>query len=251
MKNPLLCLVSLLLGCGCSFFLKRIKLNYTRDESYSSRDFKDQKLFMAPLFLETIFAANPEDVIHGYPGENIAPEKRLFKYYRPIFIDSLNAAVARSKFHGLQPLPIERYSEWIDLPARDVDLKVGDDSIVTTFRIPDAKALESRGFKQDILILIERLELKTIQGQIYDVHVDHPGPGGISDPYMPKTVTGGESSYLVASAKVVVWDYRENRGILYGTVTEKTLFRWDLGRKHWNASAGDLAKKIIQRAKYL
>jgi hypothetical protein len=54
---------------------------------------------------------------------------------------------------------------------------------------------------------------------------------------------------LEANADLVVWDYKNDAPVFYGTVTKKIAFQIAMGRKHWDESARALAKRIILSVK--
>ena len=58
-------------------------------------------------------------------------------------------------------------------------------------------------------------------------------------------------SNLEVNAKIMIWDFENNMPVFYGPVSTKIEFHFGLSRKHWDESAGTLARKLVVAAKCL
>jgi hypothetical protein len=240
--------ITLVLGCG--FFFHRIELPYTRNGKYSTYDFKGQKVFIAPIFRGNIFVSNAEDATDDFGGK-LSADELVTRNYLPIFLDTMKKSISGKDVVVMSDSLIRKYEDWTGLASKEVELDVGDRHLLTKFRIPDKTSLEKFGFKDDILIIIEQLAFNRNSVQTGYAGGEVPITKRVTYSYQYDYMETKESASLGAKAKVIIWNYRENDGILYGIVPEKTVFRLAMQRKHWDESAASLSKKIIRLAKWL
>lgn len=236
---------------GCGIFFQKNKLPYTRNDEYAAYDFKDQKVFVAPIFRENVYVSNVEDAADDLGEPQLSANELVVKYYLPIFLDSLKQGIKDKEVVILSDSLVDKYEAWAGLESQEVELEVGDDRVRTRFRIPTPTALKKFGFDEDILILVEQLAFNRNSVRMGKGGEDIPITPRLKYSYEYDYLETKESASLGVKAKVLIWNYKKNEGILYGTVAEKTVFRMVMQKKHWDKSAASLSKKIVQVAKYL
>jgi hypothetical protein len=95
--------------------------------------------------------------------------------------------------------------------------------------------MQAIGLDSSVVIVFEEIEFKRNKFQIEYYWDDR----------------SRKPANLEVNVKILIWDYKADAPVFYGTVTEKTEFHFGLQRKHWDESAHGLAKKIIMAAKCL
>ncbi|MBN1129474.1 MAG: hypothetical protein JXA71_10835, partial [Chitinispirillaceae bacterium] len=103
------------------------------------------------------------------------------------------------------------------------------------FSIPEKAGMDSAGLDSAVLVTIERLTFRR-----NNFYVEYYWDDKTKRP-----------ANLEVDAVVLIWDYRKDAPVFYGTVLQKVEFQIAMQRKHWDESARNLAKKIVMSAKCL
>lgn len=219
----------LLLSC----FSTVVKYPYTLNENYRTVNLSDRKLIVAFPGDDHIIINNKDDIADDFGGVNAKPESRIRKYYFQEFYSTFKSLVS-----GDSIFIVDQYRpglKWDTLCKNEITLKTGGDSIPVCYSVPEKSRMLTEGLDSDVVIFVERIEFKRNNLKIEYYWDDR----------------SRKPANLEVAAKVVVWDYRNDVPVFYGTLTEQTIFHFGLQRKHWDESAHDLAKKIVLAAKCL
>lgn len=210
-----------------------IKRPYTLDDHYKTANLSARKQVVAFPSDKGIIINNIKDVVKSYGGLNVTPESRIRKFYFSEMFSAMKSFVS-----GDSMLDLGNYRPglaWDSLSTKTVTLKTGGDSVPTPYSVPEKAGMTSVGMDSTVVIIIETIEFKR---------------NNFKCEYFwdPKSRVPAS---LEATAKIMIWDYANDMPVFYGPVSLKTEFQFGLQRKHWDKSAGDLAKKIVIAAKCL
>jgi hypothetical protein len=220
-------------GMICSCSVARPKCPYTLNGLYAAANLSDRNILVVFPDDGHIVINNRDDVIDDYGGVNAKPESRIRKFYFLEMFSTFKSLVSGDSIFLLEKSRPDL--AWDSLGGRTVTLKTGSDSVPAAYSVPDRVRMQSAGLDSTVVIIIESIAYKR-----NNFHIEYY--------WDDKTRTPAN---LEVTAKVMVWDCRNDAPVFYGPVTEKTVFHLSLQRKHWDESAGDLGKKIIMAAKCL
>lgn len=170
---------------------------------------------------------NQRDIIDDYGGLNATPQSRIEKFYLPVFIESVKSNMSGDTLivaDGVRAkLNIRNQS------TKQIALKTDQNAPEIKVAIPTKVFMQEAGLDSAVLVIMDHLTFSR-----NDLYIE----------YIWDEKTKRPAS-LEVNAVVVVWDYKNDAPIFYGTVTQKTEFQITMSRKHWDESARTLAKKII------
>lgn len=219
------------LGSLCA--IPPVKNPYTLNASYATVNLTDRKIVVIMPGDRGIVINNRKDVVEDFGGMNALPESRIRKYYFPEFFNEF-----RTLASGDSIVLLNEYRPnftWDSLDAGEVALKTDLNSMPKNYALPRKSRLEAIGLGNSVAIILERIEFRR---------------NNFSMEYYWDEKTR-KSANLQADATVLVWDFKNDAPVFYGTLSARTEFRFGLQRKQWDESAADLAKKIIMAAKCL
>jgi hypothetical protein len=180
-----------------------------------------------------IIIANKDDVIDDFGGVNATPESRIRKFYFPEIFTTLKSFVS-----GDSIFLFDQYRSavaWDSITRNEVTLITGGDSAGVPYAIPEKMRMQAIGLDSAVVLVIEEMEFKRNKFQIEYYWDDR----------------SRKPANLEVVAKILIWDYKNDEPVFYGTVSAKTEFQFGLQRKHWDESARELAKKIVRVARCL
>ena len=210
-----------------------LRYPYTLNEKYNNVNLSDRKMLVVFPTDEHIIINNKDDVIDDFGGMNARPESRIRKFYFPEIFSTVKSFIS-----GDSIFLFDQYRTnvaWDTLSRNEVTLRTGDDSIGVPYSIPEKSRIQAIGLDSAVFIVIEGVECKRNKFQIEYYWDDR----------------SRKPANLEVIAKILIWDYKNDEPVFYGTVSEKTEFHFGLQRKHWDESAHDLAKRIVLAAKCL
>ena len=219
----------LLVSCNAT----RMRYPYTLNEKYKTVNLSDRKILVVFPGDENIIINNKDDVADDFGGVNAKPESRIRKYYFPEFFSTFKSFVSGDSIFVFDQFRSD--ITWDTLSRNEVTLRNGSDSIGVPYLIPEKSRMQALGLDSTVFVVIEMIEFKRNKFQIEYYWDDR----------------SRKPANLEVVAKVLIWDYKNNEQVFYGTVSEQTEFHFGLQRKHWDESAHDLAKKIVLAAKCL
>jgi hypothetical protein len=225
----LLAFVSVFISCNAT----RTKYPYTLNENYKAVNLSDRKLIVVFPADRNIIINNRDDVIDDYGGVNAKPESRIRKYYFQEFYSTFKSLVS-----GDSIFLFDQYRPgllWDTLGKNEITLKTGGDSVAVRYSVPEKSRIQAEGFDSTVVIIIEQIEFKRNNLKIEYYWDDR----------------SRKPANLEVIAKLLIWDYKNDVPVFYGTLTEQTVFHFGMQRKHWDESAQYLAKKIVLAAKCL
>jgi hypothetical protein len=208
-------------------------LPYTLCENYLSANLSNRILVLALPEENNIIIENPKDVVDDYGGMNATPQSRIKKFYFPIFSETFKSYIS-----GDSMVTAEKYRPdfiYKDLKKRQVVEKTGIDTGSLVFSIPEASEMQAAGLDSAVLVLIDRITLRR-----NNFYIEYYWDDKTKRP-----------ANLEANARVLIWDYKNDMPVFYGTITQKIEFQIAMQRKHWDESARSLAKKIVLSSKCL
>ena len=225
----LCCTGTLTLSCIAT----KVTLPYTLSNTYSNADLSDRILVLGLPDSNGITIMNPRDVYDDYGGRNATAASRIEKFYLPVFVSSL-----RSTMSGDSLIVKGGYrstSSLRDFERKQTNLKSETDFSTLQFEIPTKSSMLKAGLDSAVLICIDHLTFK--RNKLYmEYYWDN---------------NSKRPANLEASAELLIWDYKNDVPVFFGTVTTTVDFQIAMSRKHWDTSARKLAKKIILSAKCL
>jgi hypothetical protein len=206
---------------------------YTLTSDYAAADLSGRKFVVLLPTDERITINNKKDVVNDLGGANAKPESRIRKFYFPLFFEELKSLVSSDSFFLL-----DQYRPGLtedSLAPKQISLQTGEPALSVSYLLPDESQLQAHGLDSSILILIERIEFKRNEFYVENYW----------------DIKSRRSASLEADAIVLIWDCKSDKPVFYGPISEKTEFVLSMQRKHWEESARELAKKIVQSAKCL
>ncbi|MBN1760192.1 MAG: hypothetical protein JW863_17830 [Chitinispirillaceae bacterium] len=225
----LCCTATLVLSCIAS----KTTLPYTLSSAYSNANLSNRILVLGLPDSNDITIMNPRDVHDDYGGRNATPASRIEKYYLPVFVESIKSTMSGDSLivkGGCQSKFSLR-----DFKKKPTNLKTETDSSTLHFEIPTKSSMRNAGLDSAVLICIDHLTFKRNK-----LHMEYYWDNNSKRP-----------ANLEVRADLVIWDYKNDVPVFFGTVTNTTNFQIAMNRKHWDTSARTLAKKIILHAKCL
>ena len=210
-----------------------VRYPYTLNEKYKTINLSDRKMLVVFPGDANIIINNKDDVADDFGGVNAKPESRIRKYYFPEFFSTFKSFVSGDSIFVFDQYRLD--IAWDTLSRNEVTLRNGGDSIGVPYSIPEKSRMQALGIDSAVFIVIEGIEFKRNKFQIEYYWDDR----------------SRKPANLEVIVKVLIWDYKNDEPVFYGTVSEKTEFHFGLQRKHWDESAHDLAKKIVLAAKCL
>jgi len=232
-KSLIVFAVGLLAVLGVSCNVATVKHPYTLTSDYAAADLSGRKFVVLLPTDERITINNKKDVVNDLGGANAKPESRIRKFYFPLFFDELKSLVSSDSFFLL-----DQYRPGLtedSLAPKQISLQTGEPALPVSYLLPDKSRLQAHGLDSSVLILVERIEFKRNEFYVENYW----------------DIKSRRSASLEADAIVLIWDYKSDKPVFYGPISEKTEFVLSMQRKHWEESARVLAKKIVQSAKCL
>jgi hypothetical protein len=205
---------------------------FTLCDNYKTANLSKRPLIVSLPGEKGIIVENPKDVVDDFGGMNASPESRLTKFYLPLFEETFTSFLSGDSVIAAGAGQGDFFNT---LPKRHISLKIGHDTGSLIFSLPTKTAMQTAGFDSAVVVLIDRMTFK--RNNFY-----------IEYYWDDKTK---RSANLEADAKLLIWDYKMDAPVFYGTVTQKIEFQIAMQRKHWDESARALAKKIVFSAKCL
>ena len=205
---------------------------YMLREEYTSANFSNRILVLALPGEKNITVENPKDVADDYGGLNATPESRIVKFYLPLFRETFKSLISGD---SLLYAGVNHPCFFDSLEKRIITVRIENDTDSLVFSIPEKPAIRAAGFDSAVVILVDRLGFKR-NNFYFEYYWDDRTK---------------RQANLEVSAKVLIWDYRNDAPVFYGVVSQKTDFQFAMQRKHWDESARELAKKIVFSAKCL
>jgi hypothetical protein len=210
-----------------------VKYPYTLNERYKAANLSDRKVVIVFPGDNHIVINNKKDVVDDYGGLNAKPEARIRKFYFPEMFSTIKSFISGDSLLGF-----ERYRPglaWDTLSSKTVTIKTGSDSIPVQYSVPEKAGMEAVGMDSTVVIIIESIEF-TRNNFRCEYYWDDKSR-------VPAN--------LEVTSKIMIWDYANDMPVFYGPVSTKTEFHLGLSRKHWDESAGTLARKLVMAAKCL
>jgi hypothetical protein len=235
-EKKLLCTACVVIATAVSSCLPPVvqKVTYTLNEKYKAVNLSDRTMVVVFPDDAHIVINNKDDVSDDYGGVNARPETRIRKFYFAEFFETFKSfATGDSVFSFDKYRPALVWDTLVN--RRGITLNGGSDSIAAEYLLPEKAHLQTAGLDSAVIIVIEGVEFKRNA-----FHMEYY--------WDDKTRTPAS---LEVRAKVIIWDYKNDSPVFYGTVSEKTEFNLGLQRKHWDESAHNLAKKIVLAARCL
>lgn len=209
------------------------KYPYTLNEHYKTANLSDRKLVVVFPGDNNIIINNKKDVVNDYGGLNAKPEARIRKFYFPEMLATIKSFVSGDSLFDLEHF--RPGLAWDTLSTKVVTLKTGSDSIPVQYSVPEKTRMQAVGMDSAVVIIIESIEFKRNNFKCEYYWDDK----------------SRVPANLEVNAKILIWDFKNNLPVFYGPVSSKVEFHFGLQRKHWDESAGTLAKKLIVSAKCL
>ena len=206
---------------------------YTLSEDYVNTDLSNRTLLLALPAPENIIITNSKDVIDDYGGMNATPESRIRKLYLPIFVHSFRANMSGDSLIVVNGFQAEFSLKEFD--KKTTTLTMNQDTLLLRDPIPTQSAMQEAGLDSAVLIQIDRLTFKR-NNLFYEYYWDN------------KTK---RPANLEVQADILLWDYKNDSPVFYGTITKKIIFKMALNRRQWDESAAELARKILLSVKCL
>ena len=211
----------------------KISQPYVLYEGYQKANLSNRTIVLALPASENIIINNPKDVIDDYGGMNATPESRIRKWYLPIFVHSF-----RTNMSGDSLIVANSYQAEFSLKGFDkktTSLTRDLDTLLRRNPIPTKSSMQEAGLDSAVLLQINRLTFKR-NNLFYEYYWDN------------KTK---RPANLEVQADILLWDYKNDAPVFYGTITRKIIFKMALNRRQWDESAAELARKILLSVKCL
>ncbi len=199
---------------------------YMLSPDYAAADFSGRVLILQTPDENNITVENPKDVADDYGGLKASAQSRIVRFYIPLFRETFETLLSGdSVLHAGAGRP-----HFFDtLEKRRIVLRIENDTDSLIFSIPCKAAMDEKGLDSAVAVVIGRLIFRR-NNFYFEYYWDD----------MTK-----KQANLEASAKVLIWDFKKDATVFYGTVTHKVEFQFTMQRKHWDESARELAKKIV------
>jgi hypothetical protein len=230
MRNIIILIIMLaaatvpIISCNVS----SVKKNYTLCDSYAKVNLSERRIAVVFPSDNSIVINNKKDVIDDLGGINSPPEKRIRKFYFPEFMNSFRSHISGDSVFDADSV-IEDVS-FGDLDVREVMLRTSSDSMEQPYHIFKKEDIENIDLQDGVLLIMNEVGFKRNK---------------FKSEYFWDDKTR-KSANLEAYMKIILWDYKADAPVFYGTITQHTIFNFNMQRKHWLESARDIAKKIVK-----
>ncbi len=211
----------------------KISQPYILYEGYQHANLSNRTLVLALPAPENIIITNPKDVSDDYGGMNATPESRIRKWYLPIFVNSFSANMSGDSLIVANSYQAEFSLKEFD--KKPTTLTTDQDTLILRDPIPTKSSMQEAGLDSAVLIQVDRLTFKR-NNLFYEYYWDN------------KTK---RPANLEVQADILLWDYKNDSPVFYGTITKKIIFKIALNRRQWDESATELARKILLSVKCL
>jgi hypothetical protein len=208
-------------------------LPYVLCEKYTTANLSARKVVLALPDEKNIVISNPKDVTDDYGGMNATPGSRITKFYLPLFYETFKSYTSGDSLYLAETY--RQDFSFDSLCTRKVDLKKGQDTGTLHFSIPEKSPMLAAGLDSAVLVLVGRLTFKR-----NNFYIEYYWDDKTKRP-----------ANLEVEAEILIWDYKNDTPVLYGTITQKVEFQIAMQRKNWDESARLLAKKVVLSAKCL
>lgn len=236
MKKKILLFLSLfivslaIISCNVSY----VKHTYILNETYKSLNLSDRNIILVFPADDQIVIDNKDDVLDDFGGVNAKPEARIRKFYFPEFFSAFQSFVSSDSLFLIDGF-IDGIVAIDTFAKKEIDLKTGTDSSAKPYFIPEKSVVQSIGLENAVFVVIDEINFKRNNFKMEYYWDD-------------KT---RKQANLEVGLKIIVWDYKADAPVFYGTLTERTEFHFNMQRKQWNESARDLAKKTVKTVRCL
>lgn len=204
---------------------------YLLMDAYQSKNLSSRIVVLEMPDNADIVINNPKDVVDDYGGMNAPPQSRIQKFYFPLFIETF-----RDYISGDSLIVPDRTPGGFDAENRkSVALQLPHDTAHLRFIIPEKKAMQAAGLDSAVLVRIDRLTFTR-----NNLYVEYYWDDKTKRP-----------ANLQVEARILIWDYQSNTAVFFGAVTQKIEFHIAMKRKHWDASARSISKKVVLSAQCL
>jgi hypothetical protein len=210
-----------------------VKRPYTFNDAYKGVNLSGRKIIVVFPGDDRIVINNKDDVIDDFGGVNAKPESRIRKFYFPEFYTTFKSFVSGDSVFSFDSSVSGAAGD--TLGKKEIELRMGMDTTPRHYAIPEKSSLQGIGLDSAIFVILNRIEFKR-----NNFHIE----------YYWDDKTRKQANLEVGCA-LIVWDYKNDAPVFYGTLTEQTEFRFTMQRKHWDESARDLAKIIIKTVRCL
>jgi hypothetical protein len=209
-----------------------VKRPYTLNDAYKNVNLSGRKIMVIFPDDNRIVINNKDDVYDDFGGINASPESRIRKFYFPELYSTLKSFVS-----GDSIFLFDGYggASWDTLKKKEIELRTDADSAPRKYAVPEKSSLAEAGLDSSVFVIISCMEFKR-----NNFYIEYYWDDKTRRP-----------ANLEADLSLIVWDYKNDAPVFYGTLTEHTEFHFGLQRKHWDESAHNLAKKIIKTVRCL
>ncbi len=221
------------IAAGMSCNSAAVKRPYTLNDAYKNVNLSGRKIIVVFPEDARMVINNKDDVFDDFGGINATPESRIRKFYFPELYSTLKSFVSGDSiflFDGCGG-----GASWDTLKKKEIELRTDADSAPQRYAVPEKSSLRETGLDSAVFVIMRRIKFTR-----NNFHIEYYWDDKTRKP-----------ANLQVDLSLIVWDYKNDAPVFYGTLTEHTEFHFGLQRKHWDESAHTLAKKIIKTVRCL
>ncbi|MBI2417307.1 MAG: hypothetical protein HYV28_05280 [Ignavibacteriales bacterium] len=246
--------------------------------SYKKADLTGRNVYLAPINIDSIAIKNKDDVEDDFGADTSRAASVIRDSMYNAYAKKVKSLLSRDKisvsipdFSLFDSLNYSTDFENVNLQGNSVTTWQGSQKVVVAKECPylilKKEWLAKHGISQDIVITIQKLTFSREAGSMYFPH-QYPGqnikvPGGTINIPGPRFLQSGVPSIspaanmlsapaapsgevgLVCTCRFIIYDYKENKYITYGTVTVAASFLMAMTRETWKTVFENLAQEII------
>ena len=268
MKRLLYLLVFFPLFWGCSNYSDLIRSN-----DYQTKEIEGRHLLILPVLTDSIKVSDQEAIDKYFPGNYHTPQQILRDCLYAAFTQQQNYQVTTDKIDIDSAKSLDNASNRVML-----QYPIDQSDSAHAFYIPKKEWLLEQGKTPDLIMVITGIEM----GRAVSTNAAYFSPGGYSSTPLSINnaglgvqsfddgtrtssnssrgtssaigayVSGGGVSKLQARFDFIIYDYKKNTFIAYGTPAIKTgLSMFGLTRSNWDALFDDVVKVVFSKTRFL
>ena len=198
------------------------------------------KIALFPLQWSAITINNPDDIKKHFKGCSEEPEEIVMDSGYKYIAQGINDTIKKASFFWLQS--VDPNISQNNMNFINVDKKIGKDSILFSFKVPNRNEFNQLFKDANAAIIIDRIELNKNSTNIGSGAMMGPmgGSGG-------RIMMGGGSSnikYFEAKVTYLVWDYDKNEIISCGLTDNAAGYLFLPNQKTWKSLFINTGRRI-------
>lgn len=219
-----------------------------RNPEYQKVSFPEKTFTILPIKENVINILNKDDVVDDFPMDKRVPALVI----RDSLFHVINLAgdklIENVKFNKLKNAGLKVTSQDDSLNYIDIEKRIGKDSILYRFSIPNKSFLTKNNINTDFGLILTNLVFSRnnksggVSTTVPGTTISTPG-GSFTTP--GHTVSSGSAPYLSLQYEFIVYDYSSNKIVTYGTSATSETIIFALTRSNWDSVFKNMIAKII------